>query len=129
MRHFTLPVLFALLLTVISPSIHAEKVQGVEQITLVVNLITGACSISARVDGVNYGTGIGDSNINESNSGNILFQCRADLTSPAPKRGLAIDSDGQLFGCVGENNNIVFSPDWKLVITPSGNLVYNCHAH
>jgi len=42
---------------------------------------------------------------------------------------LAIDSDGQLFGCVGENNNIVFSPDWKLVITPSGNLVYNCHAH
>ena len=128
MRRFTLPVLFALLLTVISPPIHAEKVHGVQAIALAVNLTNGSCVVSAQVDGVLYTTGLGDSNSNESASGNILFQCRADLTSAAPKKGLAIDSDGQAFACVS-GNHVVFTDDWRLVITPSGNLIYNCHAH
>jgi hypothetical protein len=95
MRRFTLPVLFALLLTVISPPIHAEKVHGVQAIALAINLTNGSCVVSAQVDGVLYTTGLGDSNSNESASGNILFQCRADLTSAAPKkdwRSIAMDN-------------------------------------
>jgi hypothetical protein len=59
MRRFTLPVLFALLLTVISPPIHAEKVHGVQAIALAINLTNGSCVVSAQVDGVLYTTGLG----------------------------------------------------------------------
>jgi len=82
--------------------------------------------------GVGFGTSgysaTGTFKVNNSGKGNVLFQCSGDLTTPAPSKGLVINSDRSTEFACWNGSAFVFSNDWSIVITPSGNLKYSCHA-
>jgi hypothetical protein len=131
MRRFTFVALFALMMTVSPAGLFAEATPPPTELSLGVSIDHGSarCAVGVTVGGIHYQSQIDESlKLKQSASGNILFQCSADLATPAPEHGLVIDSDGTFeFACY-DGDFFTFTTDWQIVITPSGKLFYSCHA-
>jgi hypothetical protein len=61
-------------------------------------------------------------------TGGAIFQCQADLISPAPTEALAITDAPIHVGCFGPDFALAIADSWSLVITPTGKLMFTCRA-
>jgi hypothetical protein len=85
------------------------------------------CSVDfATTDGTGYHFE-GTWTSNTSNSGNVTFTCRGELTSAPPAQAINAANPEQDFPCWdGENKELIFTPTWDLHVTPAGNATYSC---
>jgi hypothetical protein len=128
MRRLRLFVVLALVLSGVSATTaQADHTASPIGIFIGVNTVTLECELIVLVDGASYHTASVPMKFTKSADGGSVFQCAADLVTPAPKQALAITDAPFALSC-WDGVTFAIPTSWTLVITPAGRLFYTCRA-